>query len=414
MRARNLPLVLCLGILVPTLLSVSTFAASGADYYKGKTIKIIVRSNAGGGYDYYGRLIARHLPRHIPGNPKTIVINMPGAGGIVATNYLMNRAKRDGTEIAILNRELAMAQRTKATGVQYDVRQLIAIGSAASGTRIFVLAKDHPVKTIDELKNYDKPVLMAATGPGSGSFQGASMLRFDGFPIKVITGYVGGQERFLAIARGDVHGTTNSYESTSAAIKEFGFVPIAYQGGKHPELKGVPHIRTVLSEKGRQLAALVGAPLAAARPFFTTPEVPSDRVRVLRAAFKAALEDPKLLEEAKRSKRSVNWTDPKEMQNIYRDALGASDEILAMFLSKDQKPKKKMVEHEGSVVDIKREGRRVWIEYKGKQMLAKISASRTKVTLNGKKTERKNIKLGMTCRFTYPKAGEEATNVDCK
>lgn len=398
--------------------SLASAPAAAQSFYKGKTIKITVRSSPGGGYDFYGRLLARHLGRHIAGNPDIIVINLPGAGGIVATNYMMNRAKQNGTELAILNRELAMAQRVKSTGVKYDVRKLIAIGSAASSTQIVVVAGNHPVKSLAELKKYGKLVLMAVTGPGSGSYQGATLLKLDGFPIKVITGYSGGQERFLAIARGEVHGTVNSYESTTAAIREHGFRRIAYYGAKHPTLgPDVPHVRTALSKSGRQLVALMGAPMAAGRPFFTTPGVPADRVKILRAAFKAAIEDPKLIKEAKRAKRSVGWTDPKDMRKIYDDTLAASDEVVSLFLGGAKKPKKdlsKMARHEGPVTKIKRGGRRVWISYKGKEVVAKISGSRTKVTVAGKKAKRKAIKVGMKCRFTYPKPGEEATNVDCK
>ena len=305
--------------------------ASAADYYKGKTLKLIIRSGPGGGYDYYGRLVNRHLARHIPGNPSSTPVNMPGAGGIVATNYLMNRAKRDGTEIAILNRELAIAQRTKSTGVKYDVRQLIAVGSAASSTSLTVLAGSHPVKTISQLRTYGKTVKMSVTGPGSGSYQRVAMLKFDGFPVEMITGYTSSQERFLAIARGEVQGTVNSYESTATAIREYGLTVIGYLGNAHPELKGVPNLRTALSEKGRQLASLMAAPMAAGRPFFTTPKVPADRVKILRAAFKAALSDPKLLAEAKKAKRSISWTDPLEIESINRDILNATDDVIKTF-----------------------------------------------------------------------------------
>jgi tripartite-type tricarboxylate transporter receptor subunit TctC len=305
--------------------------ANAAGFYEGKTLKVIIRSGPGGGYDYYGRLISRHMPRHIPGNPTATPVNMPGAGGIVATNYLMNRAKKNGTEIAILNRELAIAQRTNSTGVNYDVRQLIAIGSAASSTSVTVLAGNHPVKSIEQLKTFGQTVKMSVTGPGSGSYQRVAMLKFDGFPVEMITGYTSSQERFLAIARGEVQGTVNSYESTFKAIKEYGLTAIGYLGNARPELKGVPNLRSAMSEKGRQLASLMAAPMAAGRPFFTTPKVPADRVKILRAAFKAALSDPKLLAEARKAKRSVDWTDPLEIESINRDILNATDDVIKTF-----------------------------------------------------------------------------------
>jgi tripartite-type tricarboxylate transporter receptor subunit TctC len=387
---------------------------ASAQYYKGKTIKMIVRSAPGGGYDFYGRLLARHMPRHIPGNPAVIVINMPGAGGIVAGNYMQTRAKRNGLEIGVLTRELALAQRTGAIGVKYDVNELISLGSAASSTFLVVLKKDHPVKSLAQLKTYKGKVLLAATGPGSGSYQYASLLKFDGFPIKVISGYSGGSERFLSIERGETHGTANSYESTRAAIEEYGLRPILYTGAPVAALKGVPHISTQLSEQGKALGALMSAPLAAGRPFFTTPGVPADRVAILRAAFKAALSDPELLKEAKRAKRKVSWTDPSIMDGLNKQILGAPDSIIALFKEGAKKPKAKMVKHSGPVTGIKKGGRRITISYMGKDVTAKVSGSRTKITLNGKKVKRKTIKVGMNCSFTYPKAGEEAAKIDCK
>ena len=297
------------GLIVGAFGNMTTAPAIADDgFYKGKNLKMIVRSGAGGGYDYYGRLIARHMVKYIPGKPNMIVVNLPGAGGIVAANYMMNRAKKGGIEFAILSREIAISQRTQETGVQYDVRKLNAIGSAAASTSVMVMAKNHPVKTLANLKSYKKIVKFAATGPGSGSYQRAILLRNDGYPVKPITGYISTPERFLAVVRGDVDGTSNSYESTKTAIKEMGLVPIAYLGVARPELKGIPDLRSVLSPRGKQFASLMAAPLAAGRPFFTTPGVPKARVAMLRAAFKAALKDSGLLAEASStsSKMSIN------------------------------------------------------------------------------------------------------------
>ena len=411
---------LALGGLIAGLASwglANTPTAAAQSFYKGKTIKMIVRSAPGGGYDFYGRLLARHMPKHIPGKPDMIVVNMPGAGGIVAANYLMNRAKRNGTEIAILTRELALAQRTKEIGVKYDLRKLSAIGSAASSTFLIVMGKNQPIKTYEQLKNSRKTVLFAATGPGAGSYQYPALLRQDGFNVKIITGVIGGQARFLSIERGEVNGTANSYESTAKAIKEFGLIPILYNGAPIDALKGVPHIDTYLSTNGKAIAALMGAPLAAGRPFFTTPNTPDRRLKILRAAFKAALHDPQLLKETRRAKRNVAWTDPSVMDKINRQILGASDQVIAAFKAGAKKPKKdlsKFLKHMGMVTKIKKKGRQVWINHKGEEVMAKISGSRTKVTVAGKKEKRKAIKVGMNCQFTYPKPGAEAAMVDCK
>ena len=408
---------LALGGLVVSGFAAGPALAADDGFYKGKKLKMIVRSGAGGGYDYYGRLLARHMAKYIPGKPRFLVTNMPGAGGIVAANYMMNRAKQGGIEFAILSREIALSQRVQETGLKYDVRKLNALGSAAASTSVVVVSNKIGVKTLEDLKNYKGIVKFAATGPGSGSYQRAILLKNDGYPVTAITGYTSTPERFLAVARGDTQGTSNSWESTETAIKEMGLVPVAFLGAMRPEVKDLPDLQKVLSPSGRQFAALMAAPLAAGRPFFTTPGVPKARVTMLRAAFKSALSDPELLKEAKKAKRSISWTDPKQIDEISASILAATDEVVAMFKEGSKKPKKnlsKFLKHMGVVTKTKRGGRRITIDHKGKEVTAKVSGSRTKVTLNGKKVKRKVIKVGMTCQFTYPKPGAEAAMVDCK
>ncbi|MDH3242522.1 MAG: tripartite tricarboxylate transporter substrate-binding protein [Alphaproteobacteria bacterium] len=306
-------------------------SADPAAFYKGKTLKVTVRSKPGGGYDFFGRLVARHMPRHMPGEPDAIVINMPGAGGIVATNYLMNRAKRDGTEIAIINREAALAQRLGTKGIKYDIRKLRPVGSTSSSTAVYAITDKLPIKTLAELKASKQTIKFSATGRGGGNFQRVMLLKLSGYPTEPITGYQGTQERVLAISRGDVHGTSGGAESMMGPAKEAGLRFIAYLGNAHPKLKGVPDVRTGLTADARALAALIAAPMAAGRPFLTTPDVPADRLAALRAAFKAAMEDPKLLAEANKAKRTITWTDPKVMEEVYADIMNASDAVIAQF-----------------------------------------------------------------------------------
>ncbi len=325
-----LSLAACGALLGTTLGSDGARADAGA-WYKGKTMKLTVRSNPGGGYDFYGRLIARHITRHISGKPRIIVINMAGAGGIVATNYLANRAKRDGTELAIINREAALAQRLKTKGVKYDIRTLIPVGSTSSSTAVYAITKKLPIKTLADLKKSKTVIKFSATGRGGGNFQRVKLLELSGYPTQPITGYHGTQERVLAIVRGDVHGTSGSFESMKGPAKESGLRFIAYLGNAHPSLKGVPDVRGALSADGKKLAALIAAPMAAGRPFFTAPKTPKARVGVLRASFKAAMQDPELIKEAKKADRSVAWTDPVIMEEVYRDIMNASDEVINQF-----------------------------------------------------------------------------------
>lgn len=299
--------------------------------YAGETIRVIVRSSPGGGYDFYGRLLARHLGKHIPGNPRVIVINMPGAGGIVAANYLSERAARDGTEIAILARELAIGQRLGETGLDYDVRTLIPIGSAAGETSVWAVAADLPIETLEDLKNFPGVVRFSTTGPGASGFQLIRLLEFEGFPVEIISGYDGTAEKILAVLRGEVQGTTGSYESLLPSIRD-GDLKVIGRLGSSPPGTDFQDVRPILSADGRTLAEMMSAALVAGRPFFTAPDTPPDRVGILREAFRKALEDPELLAEAERAGQSILWTSAEEMEEIYAGILGASDEVVSRFL----------------------------------------------------------------------------------
>lgn len=386
--------------------------ASATDFYKDKTVKLIIRSGPGGGNDFYGRLLARHMGKYMRGNPDFLPQNMPGGGGLLAANYMYNRAKRDGTEIAILSRDLANLERLGAAGVRYKTLELIPLGSAVSSVRVFFVRKDHPVNSLKDLKNYGKTVKFSGTGAGTGATQQINQLKDAGFPVQVITGYMSTEEKILAVLRGEVDGTNGSYGSLKGPIKEEGFKIIAKMGN-HPDLNNVTDIReTLLDDDARAAANFMAAAMIGGRPFFTAPKVPADRVAILRTAFKKALEDPKLRQEAARAKRDVSWTGAEDLGEIYKEVMGASDRVVAKI--KNPGGAKPMLKHKGKVTKTKREGREVFIDYKGKEVSADISKSRTKVTIGGKSDQRGNIKVGMTCQFTYPQAGAEATNVDCE
>jgi tripartite-type tricarboxylate transporter receptor subunit TctC len=232
-------------------LSVAPEPVLAADYYKGKTIKVIIRSSAGGGNDFYGRLLARHMPRHIPGTPRSISINMKGAGGIVAANYMHNRAKKNGTEIAILSRAIAIVQRTKNKGVLYDLNNLIPLGSPASNTAVFVVGKKSSLNSLKDLKRGGKVFKVGTTGPGGGAYQRSMVLKLDGYPLKIITGYGSNGEKVLSVARGDVEITAGSFETMESAIREEGFKIIGKLGSPHPRIDpSVPDLRDVVTADG--------------------------------------------------------------------------------------------------------------------------------------------------------------------
>ena len=248
----------------------------------------------------------------------------------MAANYMANRARRDGTEIAILAREIAISQRLGQTGVKYDVRKLIPIGSAAGSIRVWVVGNDLPIKTLEDIKKSSEPVKFSASGAGAGSYQGVKLLEVDGFPVKVITGYSSTPERLLAILRGEVAGTIGSWDSLRTPIKEGQLRAIARLGVVVPG-EDIPDILDSLSPEGLALASLMAAPLVAGRAFFAAPGTPPDRVKILREAFQKTMKDPQLLAEAKRGKRDISPATAAEMERVYQGILDAAESVVARF-----------------------------------------------------------------------------------
>ncbi len=304
--------------------------AAQESFYKGKTLNVVVRSGAGGGNDFYARLLARHIDRHVPGTPNVIVTNMPGGGGLVAANYIANRARKDGTEIGLLGRDLVIVQRLGATGVRFDARELIALGNMGNDTYIWVTRADHPVKSFKEIRDFKGTMRFGGTGAGTASVQSIQLFKADGFPVDVVFGFDGTAERILAVVRGDVDGTSGSYGSLLAGIKQEN-LRVLGRFGSHPELRDVPNARELITPERRPLATLMSAPLEMSRPLYTAPGVPKDRVEILREAIKATLHDPQLQAEAKRADRDVEWTSAEDIEKLTEEILNASDQVVADF-----------------------------------------------------------------------------------
>jgi tripartite-type tricarboxylate transporter receptor subunit TctC len=307
-----------------------TVASAQEDVFKGKQLNFVIRSAAGGGNDLYGRLVARHMVKYIPGSPSAIVTNMPGGGGLVAANYIASRARKDGTEIGVLDRDLAVVQRLGVAAVRFDVRTMIPLGSAASEIYAWVVRPDAGVKSLAELRNGKKPIRMSGTGAGTTAVQQIVLMERDGFAVNVVTGFSGTSEKVLAVLRGDVQGTNGTYESLQTAIREEKLHVFARLGA-HPDLKGVPDLRDVLSEKMRPVGVMMAASLEAGRPFYLPPGVPDANVKILRAAFEKALGDPELLKEAERAKQSIDFISGEQVHKGNLEILGSSDEVVSLF-----------------------------------------------------------------------------------
>ena len=307
-----------------------------ADFYKGKTINMIIGLSAGGGYDIFARLVARHMVKYIPGKPDQVPRNMTGAGGLLAANYMYNVAPKDGTHIGAPQRgvpfePLSSGHESKA---QFDPLKFQWIGSANAETSIAVAWHTTGIKTYQDLMT--KEIIMGGTGAGTESvvlpYVLANVL---GFKIKVIAGYPGGSEVDLAMERGEVGGRgTMSWTSFKARQMHWlteNKVSILYQQSmeKHPDLPNVPlALDLAKNEADRQLLEVMMVPLLFGRPYMVPPETPRDRVDALRKAFDATMIDKDFIADAEKAKLEVEPVSGVKMEELLKKAYATPKPIL--------------------------------------------------------------------------------------
>ena len=306
--------------LIPAMLALAALAAPSAradavaDFYKGKQVNVIVGYGPGGGYDVYGRLVARHIGRHIPGNPNVVVQNMPGAGSLRAANYIYSAAPKDGTAFGIFARNMPLLGILGGNpNVQFDAGKFTWLGSSSSfvtDAYLMIVRADAPVKTIEDARRSGGPQLvLGGTGEGATGNDVPILLRDTlGLNIKLITGYPDSNALFLAIDRGEIQGRTTDYSSIRGARPEWlrpnSGMNVLLQFARttrHPDLPNVPTARELApTDAARSLIELGELPYTLARPFAAPPGLPADRAKALQDAFVAAHKDPQLLEEAAR------------------------------------------------------------------------------------------------------------------
>jgi tripartite-type tricarboxylate transporter receptor subunit TctC len=315
--------------------SVPAAAQSVADFYKGKTIQMIVGVSAGGDYDLRARLLARHLSKHIPGNPKIVPQNMLGAGGLVAANWMANVAPKDGTALLAISSNLPVGQAVGLDGVKYDVRKFSYIGNTTDSPNVINSWHTTGVTKIEQVM--EKELVVGATGRSSGSYYyPAALNAFAGTKFKIVFGYRGGADVNIAMERGEVGGRGSnlwaSWVSTRpqwlAEKKIHMLVQIALT--RHPDLKDVPLMQELVkSELHKQVMTFISADTAIARSIVTTPDVPADRVAALRAAFDAAMKDPALLKEAAQAQQDISPTTGAAAQEVANSLANASPDVVA-------------------------------------------------------------------------------------
>lgn len=306
------------------------------DFYAGKTIRIIVGGSAGGGFDTYSRTIARHMGKHIPGNPNMIVENMTGAATRIAAKYLHSAAKPDGLTFGIFNGYLLLGRVLGMKGLDFDVREYEWIGVPVQDHVACALTKASGVTNLEEWRAAKTPVKIGALGPGNSTGDVPRLLKATlDLPIQLVEGYKGTADIRLAADSGEVAGgcwAWQSIEVTWSKGLQSGDVNVLIQAAPkaHPDLPKVPvAFDLVKTDEARQLLrAGVVLPASVTRVFVTSPGTPKDRVQALRKGFMETLKDPEFVAEAKKAKLEIDPLTGEEVEKVVADMFNISPPIM--------------------------------------------------------------------------------------
>lgn len=307
-----------------------------ADFYRGKTLSMIVPYSPGGDYDRRSRLIAQFMGKHIPGNPTIVTRNMPGGGGVVAANWLMNVAPRDGTVIHVLAQAMPIMQALSVKGVKFDVRQYNWLGNSATSPNVINSWHTTGIKTLDDARK--RELIVGSTGRGNGTWNYPTALNmYAGTKFRIVGGYRGGNNMNLAMESGEIGGRgSNSWSSWKSTRPEWLtgkkihiLVQIALQ--REPDLPDVPTmIEATDSAEGKALMRFLSLDVAMNRAYVTTPGTDAARVAALRKAFGATLADKALLAEAAKTHMEITATSAKDAKSAATQIVETRPEILAI------------------------------------------------------------------------------------
>src|SRR5437588_7527459 len=320
-----------LRVALAALLAALPLAA--AAQFAGKTLTIVVGYKPGGGYDATARLLARHLPKYIPGKPTVIVQNMPGGNSIIAANHMYNVAKPDGLTIGTFNRNLPIAQLTRVQGVKYDMLKFAWIGSAANEATILAIRTDLPYKNFDELRKAKENVVIGSTGPGANTHDFPLLLKdLLGVKLKIVSGYSSSADIMLARERKEVDGRAGSYTSLRQFIDRGLVRPLTRARSTEPGVDKLPVDESFAQNpRAKAIMALRSAPEVVARPYVLPPKTPADIVKAYREAFAATIKDPALVAEANKAQFDLEYTSGDEALKVMKEVLSQPKDIVDEF-----------------------------------------------------------------------------------
>jgi tripartite-type tricarboxylate transporter receptor subunit TctC len=319
---------------VLVLAPISAQAAGVEDFYKGKTVSLNIGYSVGGGYDLYGRLLARHMAKYIPGRPTIVPQNLTGAGSLRAASFLYSAAPKDGTVFGTFGRTIATNPLLMPTGAPFDATKLTWLGSITNEVSTCVTWHTSPVKTWQD--SLEKPINMGGEGTGADPDVYALLYKnVFGTKWKLVTGYHGTNDTMLAMERGEVDGLCGVSWSTLKSLHMQWLndkkVNVIIQAAlkKQPELADVPLASELVKDPEQlQILKLLLTTQEMARPFAAPPDIPADRKAALIAAFEKTMQDPEFLAEAQKLSMDVNPLDAKTMDQLLAELYATPKSVL--------------------------------------------------------------------------------------
>jgi len=311
-------------------------AQSVADFYRARGLTLVIGSDASGEYNQSGRLLARHIGKHVPGNPTVTVQNMPGASGIKSANYLYAVAAKDGSVFGLFNKSMAFYEATKTDNANYKSAEFNWIGSMSRTNNLVVVWAATGVKTLEDAKQ--REVVLGSIGAGGTMTTYPLILNnVVGTKFKLVLGYAGGQVVDLAMERGEVEGRGSYSWSDLKKVRADWLrdhkINILAQYGirKEPDLPDVPlSIDLGRNDQERRALEFISSDIEMARPFMMPPKVPAERVTALREAFDRTMVDPQFLDEAKQGQIDVSPMTGMELESLVRRTIETPPEIVAI------------------------------------------------------------------------------------
>jgi tripartite-type tricarboxylate transporter receptor subunit TctC len=312
----------------------ATAANEEDEFYRGKTISLIIPIGPGGAYDTYSRLVARYLGKQLPGNPVIIARNMPGAGGTIASNHAYNLAPQDGTTLSMITSSFAMEQLFDNPQIKYDARRFLAIGRLLDTTSVIFFWHTSPIKTVDDLRKLPSTVGISGVFEIPAARMRA-MNRFLGMQMRLIPGYPSAKDYVLAVERGETDGGTSTYIGLSQLFsgylrdKKLNIV-VQFALTRDADMPDIPTVMELTKDpEVRRIFSYLVSNDAIGRSLFTTPNVPPARLALLRGAFQRMLADPDFRAEAERLNLPLVPKSGEEMQKLVLDTFDVSPATLA-------------------------------------------------------------------------------------